>query len=483
MPKQIQVLTMIFSQQLNPEFWDWTDAEKKNTLDVGDATAVLKHVCRRIHDGLVKSGATGDNLKFEFAGILHDRDQKEKLLLDGTTETVDVTKHVHAVITFKKKRDLNAVASWIGIAANVLEPPKRGPYGRENALAYLIHAKAPQKFQYLPTEVQTFGTFDYVAYYEENAMNWMKQAAKVRKQEISMSLELLVSKIHKGELEKRDIMKNPAYREIYANNMRAVNEAFEFQMESDSFEALEALENGEYELTVLFFTGEPGTGKTYYAQQVAKNLAQTYDWKIYEASAEHPMDKYQNEQIVLLDDLRSYSFSPSMWLQMLDPRSKASLGARYKNKNKSYRVLMITSYQHPMEFFHAVSTMKGSTEALDQFIRRVMLYVKVIRVPNGEREYLLEMVGRTGERKTISVPTPKGLQKIEIGFEPTEIYRGGAKTTATYIENIVSEKNKIDGLIRNQEPPLIGDAWIVDELHPEKTGSDDKSDQLALPLI
>jgi len=487
MGRQIQSLTYAFSQQTVPEFWNWSDAEKRTTVDVGDSKAMMKLICHRIYEGLKQSGATGDDLKFEFAGILHDKDHKLKLDDNGDIEQIDVKPHIHGMISFTKKRDLNAVASWIGITPTQVEQAKKGRYGKENILAYLIHAKAPSKHQYQPSEVETFGTFDYMKYFEEHAVDWMKQSAKVRKQDSVMSADMMVQKIRKGFLTKEEILDNDDYFEIYGDNKRKFDEAFELYQEMLSHRGMKALKNKEYELSVLFFTGAPGSGKTVFAEKVVRQLEKNFGWRTYEASADHPMDKYANEEIVFMDDMRAYSMSQTTWLQMMNIGTGASVGARYKNKDKIYRVLIITSYQEPLQFFHDAGLKSGNNEALDQFIRRLMLCVKVFRADDGGREYQLEMIGRLNPSELFTVQTKNGPAEIEMGFKHNQIFRGSEEMTASYIGNIIAEKNTMGSPLRSLEPPLIDQSanstWeMINELCPKETGSDGSSDQLALSL-
>ena len=46
------------------------------------------------------------------------------------------------------------------------------------------------------------------------------------------------------------------------------------------------------------------------------------------------------------------------------------MSARYKNKQKATRVIVITSYLDPFTFFSYVKGVGGSNEALEQFIGR-----------------------------------------------------------------------------------------------------------------
>lgn len=391
MNKQKQVVTFGFVQDLDEKYWNWTDDEKEKHFT--DSTTILKRVCARIYNGLLSAGESGDDLKFEFSGINHDKDTK---LVRDPDKMIDIIEpirdHVHAVVTMSKKRDINVVADWIGLESQYIEAPSKGRYGKENMLAYLVHAKAPDKYQYNPNEVQTFGTWDYMQYWREKVSGWDKHKATVLTKQNNVSADWLVKQVQLGTLTKKDIMKQDDYKLVYADNMVAINNAIQFRNEDMAFKTIAALENGEFELTVFYFYGKPRHGKTYMAEQLAKSLEDAYGWRTYAASSKNSMDDYTSEEIVLLDDLRSNTMTSSTWLHLLDAMNKAKIGARYANKGKAYRTIIMCAYQNPYEFFSYVKGDGAADEALEQFIGRLLYHIKVIRLDDGERQALVEAV-------------------------------------------------------------------------------------------
>lgn len=378
MSKQKQLKVFGFQQQLKEEYWDWSDAEKQQYFK--DATSVMRRICERIHYGLQQAGESGDDLKFEFAGINHDKDMNE---INGVFHPVEP--HIHGVVTLTKKRDLNVISQWLGLKPQQIDIPK-GRYGKENMLAYLIHAKDPKKYQYDPTEVETFGTFDYMAYYNGKKQSWEKRRAVVQSKDNKEAAEWLKMQVQQGLLDMRQIMENPEYKMIYADNMRLIDDAVKFYNMDKGYKMLRELENKEFELSVFFITGESNSGKSTMARVICEYLKLMFGWERYEASASNPLDDYASQEILFLDEVRPYSYTAPEWLQMLDPRGNQTLKARYYNKMRAYKAIIITSpVEDPYTFFSQVRGERGELEPLDQFIRRLNGHIRVVRVEGGKR--------------------------------------------------------------------------------------------------
>lgn len=394
---QKQPTNVGFSQYLKPEYWNWTDEEKKKYM--GDTTAMMQNICKRVYAGLVEVGAGADELKFKFSGILHDKDTK--ILFDPKKQTeviVPKENHIHGFIELVKKRDLNVIAKWIGIEPQYIEIPK-GRYGRENMLGYLIHAKNPEKYHYDPEAVLTFGTWDYMEYYREKYRTWEEYRATASVKTNKTKVDWLVKQVQLGKLTMTDIMENESYKMVYADNMRIIKDAQQFLNEERAFSTVRALENGEFELSVNFVTGKPGAGKSYFANELCKKLENEHGWRTYEASGTNPMDNYSGEEILFLDDLRSSSMTATDWLKTLDHLSKSAMSARYANKGRAYRTIIMTAYEEPYSYFSYMKGSGGTDEALAQFIRRLMYMIKIYRMDDGERVALVEEIVQ-GKTKT-----------------------------------------------------------------------------------
>lgn len=386
-----------FAQELTPEYWDWSEEEKEKYM--GSPKDMMKNICRRIHQGLVNAGASEKELNFKFSGILHDKDTKVLFDPDKQTDVIQQTRpHIHGVVELVRKRDLNVIAEWIGIEPQYIEIP-RGRYGRENMLAYLIHAKDPEKYLYDAKKVETFGTWDYLEYYHEKYRSWEEYRATAVVKRNKTKVDWLVKQVQLGNLTMSDIMKNETYKMIYADNMRLIKDAQQFLNEERAYRTMEAMENNEFELSVHFITGKPGAGKSYFANQLADKLENEQGWLTYEASGTNPMDNYSGEEILLLDDLRSSSMTATDWLKTLDHLSRSAMSARYSNKARAYRTIIMTAHEDPYTYFSYMKGSGGTDEALAQFIRRLMYLVSIYRLDDGERVAFVEEIVQ-GKPKT-----------------------------------------------------------------------------------
>lgn len=444
----------LITQQLDAKYWHRTPAtifdSRKSTEQIAQdllawACNFLNDAFRYKHNHDAKSVHKNEQTYVEFAGILHDKDITYDY--DTTTERkiiVPKAPHVHIKIALKFDRmTLAIIAALLGVEPQYVEVP-RGRYGNENYLAYLVHAKDSTKHRYDPHEVKTFGTFDYMSYYVKHEEQWDLRRATATKKDNNIKADWLVKQVQAGAIDKEQIMLTDAYASVYADNMRLFNDAFQFRAEQQGFKTLQALKNHEFELGVYFITGKPGTGKTMFAQQFCNTLVQRrYDttgekWHIYQGGSMNPMDDYSGEEIILFDDLRSSSMSASDWLKILDPLTSAPLSARYKNKQKACRIIVITSYIDPLTFFAYMKGIYNDNEALDQFVRRLSMIAKVVRTDFDTREVALNEIVRIDKpvRKDISIQDDR-----ELSYLPNRLGQGTVEEALNYLVDDALSKN------------------------------------------
>ena len=467
---QKQLKNFGFMQYLEPEYWNWSDMEKSTYMT--DSYTIMQHICQRLHNGLVAAGASDDELQFKFSGIEHNKDTLVLWDPDKQMDMIEQKKeHIHGFIELVKKRDMNVIADWIGLEKQYIEIPK-GRYGRENMLAYLIHAKDPSKYLYNPKEVQTYDTWSYMRYYQEKHTAWEEYKATASLKHNNTKVDWLVKQVQLGKLTMTDIMENETYKMIYANNMRLIKDAQQFLNEERAYRTIKALENEEFVLSVHFITGAPGAGKSFFANKMCKDLENKHDWRTYEASGCNPMDKYSGEEILLLDDLRSSSMGATDWLKMLDHLSKSAISARYNNKGRAYRTIIMTAYEDPYSYFSYMKGSGGTDEALAQFIRRLQYTVTIHRLNDGERIAKIEEIGQ-GEPKVYNLLTKEFVQsgryaqRSEMPYIKSTNFYGvpiallSFDDAINYLSNEVTEMNNPDNDHSNTERKTVNE--IVQE--------------------
>ena len=361
MTKRIRNRRFLFEQQLKSEFWNWSVKEKQ-LFDNWEANK--NEIFRTIFDRV--RSLVEENEFVEFAIIVHDKDVSYGTKL--------VEPHMHGYIDFPKLIDLTKIASALGLECERIETPKsRGGrrYTRINALAYLIHAKDKDKYQYSVGDVETFDTLDYETFINQNKEDFEKYSATRKREKSDESLDLVLSKIYSGELTYSDVMKDDNLAFLFANNQQKFRESFNFYGEREAFSRLLSLQRGEYQLTVLYIQGKPGIGKSTLARDIAFETQKRLNHQglkgdIYSAASKNPFDNYHGEEILLLDDLREDSLSPSDWLKLFDPLNSAQISARYQNKLVVPRLVIVSAYLSPKTFFGKIET-----EDLNQYLRRI----------------------------------------------------------------------------------------------------------------
>lgn len=374
----------LFEQQLKPELWDWSEEDKKLFEDYQTNRDVI---FRKIYDRLCKIDKEDDGSgKMEVALVIHDK--------DVSYDTKLVEPHIHAYIDFKRQVVLNRVATALGLEKERIEKPKTkgGPqYSRINALAYLIHAKDKDKYQYPVEDVETFGTIDYETFIKQNKEGFEKFAATRKREKTEESLDLIYDKVVAGELTEDDILEDEQLRYLWSHHQQKFDEAFKAYGKIASRMTLKAIEKGEFQPTILYIHGQAGAGKTFLANEIMTRISdkakeQGFKWNRYDAGTKNIFDEYFGEELILLDDPRYDSLLPSDWLKLLDPLNKSYLSARYKNKLVVGRLIIMTNYLSLAVFFGQIPR-----EDLNQYLRRFHHVIDIQRRDDGKYYKLSEM--------------------------------------------------------------------------------------------
>lgn len=279
-----------------------------------------------------------------YAYIIHDCDKKTVVSEDGT-ETVEPAKpHIHLGIRFKdnQPQHLQDIAKWFDVSESCLEFIK-GSWN--DYLLYLVHANAPDKFQYSPNSV--VANFDY-----ETALEKAKSKLKIND---------ILQKIMDGEI--CNISEIDGF--TYIDYTREINEAFKYR---HSLLANQVDRN----LEVIMITGSSGSGKTTLAKRICKEKGLDV---FVSSSSNDPFDGYKSNlaKAVLLDDLRPSVMALSDLLKVIENHTNSTVRARYHNISLNCELIIITTVLKIDEFFRQV--FENEQEPITQFKRRIGTYI------------------------------------------------------------------------------------------------------------
>ena len=370
------------SMQLDAEnFIGWTD-EELATLQAaqdGDIRPYLEVVLARL-DKVEDCEVTG------FYGIMHDKDEQIVDYDDDGRPVYDKkVNHVHISCKFASRNKgltIAHVAEAIGIAENFIEKPK-GRWGWANLLAYLIHAKDIEKYQYPPDEVITLRGDDYLDIEKRNRLKWAKGFSKRTTDTAKEDIDWVIDQITKGKLTMKQILLDDQLMAMYARQdcQGKIKAAFTAYEELRSFTSAEELRSGMWSKLTIMLYGPAGCGKTLMVNTLIPYLERAYGWHVDRLADGHMTDGLHGAEIVVMDDVRSGTYeSQRQFLNFHDPHNPAELGARYNNKSDvAPHVILQTSNVDPMQMLYYLrgqGTGDSKTEALDQALRRYSLVIQ-----------------------------------------------------------------------------------------------------------
>lgn len=276
----------------------------------------------------------------DYAYILHDKDENA----DGTKKAA----HWHICLRFKDSVPTESICNWFGITENYINKI-RGRFA--DALAYLTHKNAPDKYQYLDEEVKS--NFDFA---KEVASRNNRAAEKERREEI-------VNLITAGIIREYNYTDYISPQE-YDRFRKSIDNAFNYRKDK--------LEGSDRDMKVIYIYGESESGKTTYA----KELAIQNDYSYYISSGSNDLlDGYKGQDCLILDELRPNFIDLSDLLKLLDNHTQSTIKSRYKNKMLECKLVIITTSMNIERFFK--SLLGYGDEDIKQLKRRCEIYVKM----------------------------------------------------------------------------------------------------------
>lgn len=274
-----------------------------------------------------------------YAIITHDKDIKDNGSLKAP--------HFHAILTFSDTTTFGAIAKALHTEPQYINKIKSTT---KTAQLYLVHRNNPEKAQYDPAAVRA--NFDYAQMCEGIA-------PMVRREHIAQ-------KIATGEIKQYNLHQYISADE-YARNALYYDRCFKYRQSTQK--------GVERNMQTIFVFGKSGQGKSTYATHVAIDKGYHY----YIASGgKNPLDNYQGEECIILDDIRGMNWNYADLLKLTDPHIDSLVGCRYYNKSiAECKLLIITTIKSPMEFYRTLD--KEIDDPAEQFYRRFPVAINVTK--------------------------------------------------------------------------------------------------------
>jgi len=286
----------------------------------------------------------------KWAYCIHDKDVDK----DGSLKR----KHIHIYMRFKDSNTFSWIASWFGVPENCISKIQSPRF--DGALPYLVHANAPDKYQYDVSEV--YANFDYKAFLEKWKKSKTSKARNKSKSEEQIKLDEIIEKIGAGEIRRFNIC-NPELVDIhlYAKYESQINRAFKYREEY--------LKGEKRDMECIYIVGGSGTGKTTYAKELAEKLGYSY---YISSGSNDVLDDYGGQDCLILDDLRPSCLGLSDLLKLLDNHTNSTVKSRYYNKTLYCKLVIITTVKSLDVFFKGV--FEHEEEPIIQLKRRCQMY-------------------------------------------------------------------------------------------------------------
>lgn len=279
------------------------------------------------------------NIK-QYAIIIHDKD-----LLDSWEPK---RKHFHAILTFSNMTTSQAVARKMKVEEQYINKIRTTT---KSAMLYLVHRNNPEKYQYKPTDV--VANFDYVEYVDGCK-------PKQYKWEIA-------ERIANWEIKQYNLYDFISVQE-FANNKTYYERCFLYRQNK--------IKTMDRNLECVFITWASHTWKTTFAKQMA--YAKGYNAYV-SSWGRNPLDNYEGQECIILDDLRDDHYELSDFLKLSDNNTDSLVWCRFYNKSIwECKLLVVTSVQDIYSFYKYQTTEVDSQIQLFRRFKNYMVMEKEV---------------------------------------------------------------------------------------------------------
>lgn len=333
-------------------------SSKQNCFEV---TGQLEYFTQNVLDALI---AWCEKNNYEYATIIHDKDIRHN---EETNEDEPVKEHRHFLVNTKNSKwnfkTLLEKFEPIGLSNTMLQKVRKG---WNNALSYLVHrtdgAIRENKHLYDLKEVEA--NFDYI-----KTIDIIEEQVEEKKSRIDEVIEQINSLVCR-----RYNIHQFITIEDYTKkgNKQKIDMAFSY------VETRLREEKKGRDMELYWIYGKPGIGKTTLAKIICKNRKWSF---AISSSSNDPMQDYEGQDALILDDFRSNGWSKSDVLKMFDNNTTSSVKSRYQNKQMCYlRAIIVTSVLSPYELWvNWENGSNGSKEPFEQLSRRITSEIEMYK--------------------------------------------------------------------------------------------------------
>lgn len=259
--------------------------------------------------------------------------------------------HTHFVgfLTQNTRTELKYISSWANVPENMIEIVR----SKVGIVNYLTHKDEEEKVKYNPDKVQA--NFDWLKFVTtENAHIHARER-----------LNEILNAIDNDEVIEYNVTDKLTMAE-YVQYKKQIDLAFRYKNEKGNSE--------DRNMEVWYVHGKAGSGKT----TLAKCLCKMMKMPLYIASqGKNPMDNYQGQPAVILDDARPSDWKFNDFLKLTDNNTSSMIGCRFYNKHfYRCRLLIVTSCMPLTEWYTNLQDHDG--EAIEQLTRRFTRDIEVL---------------------------------------------------------------------------------------------------------
>lgn len=324
----------------------------------------LSSLIERIEKDLIPS-------PIKYAGIIHDKDKNE----DGE----EIEAHVHIVMQFENARSLNNIAKQLNDKPQNIE---KWNGSVNNAYSYLVHQTTNSQLEHQYDVKEVIANFNY----EQLLSEIQDKVSGKSKLSDAVIIDNLLDLLYEGQVTKEKV-ESILSGSQYAKATRRIEAVYQKRMEILAIDWRKKMREKKEPITIIWLFGKAGTGKT----RIAKKYAESFSKDFYlSGSSRDPFQKYEGENVVILDELRPNAFDYSDLLKMLDPYNDSSMASsRYFDKPLSANVFIITTPYSPSKFYNEIRKSKQINAEIDRF-EQLARRITMVQKMNKDRIYLMK---------------------------------------------------------------------------------------------